>query len=77
MGNPFDIFKQMNLDDGAKGTSNLAMSPYFLRSQSTKQGGEVTMGVATESHNAISTNEAMCVMLVVNRAEYERLKTEA
>ncbi len=71
--NVFEAFHKMNLDDEANKTHNLVVSPYFLSAQKTKQGGEVRMGISDESLWELTNGKAMCVLLVLDLDEYNKL----
>lgn len=72
--NVFDVLKKMNENDINNKTKNIVVSPYFLRSQKTNRGGEVTMGVANEVFVDAMNDKIMYVLLAINKEEYNKLK---
>jgi len=76
MTNLFDIIKKMNDNDIINETNNLAVSPYMEGIDKCSRGGLVTMGVSAESFNDLITNKAMCVLLILNKEKYDKLKEE-
>lgn len=72
--NIFQIMKEINEADNVNKTQNLHFSPYFLRSQKTNKGGEVTVGVSSETFNEIYNDNMMVVLIAMNKIEYNRIK---
>jgi hypothetical protein len=75
----FQILDEMNVADTENKTALLGVCSHFVGAQKAKGGGHVTMGVPEKSvidfvlHNDEKT---IPLLLLINRAEYERIKTE-
>jgi len=76
----FQVFDEINVADGENKTANLAVSNYLLNAVKCKEGGKITMGIDdtrfTQIINqmAAGTNEKIVLLLVVDRAEYDRVE---
>jgi len=74
--NVFDVFKEMNANDEANGTATLGMCPTLVRADKTKAGGHVTMGIPGEELINIMNGTKFPVLLLLDKAEYQRLMEE-
>lgn len=72
--NIFEVFKQINEDDAANGTGNLAISNALVSANKVKAGGHVTMGTdeKTVLDIVLKQEEKIVLLLVVDRKTYNK-----
>lgn len=70
----FQILDEINVDDAKNSTRNIAVSNGFVRMDKTKEGCQVTMASDSRAMADLLTNEAIPVLLIINKEEYNKLK---
>jgi hypothetical protein len=70
------VFVEMNEADTKNKTANLVMGLDLVESKKVKAGTIVSMGIAGDMTGALFCDEVIPVLLLVNRAEYKKLKSK-
>lgn len=71
--NAFEVFKEMNINDGENNTALLAVSPYLVEAKTAKGGGHVTMGVEANVITQLMTGDRVAMLLVFDKREFDRI----
>ncbi len=70
----FQTLDDMNVADGENKTANVQVSNALVIANTAKGGGHVTMGVTREIiHTLMNKPDTICILLVVDRQEYNRV----
>lgn len=74
----FEIFDELNVADCINNTKNLQVANSLVSAKKVKGGGHVTMGVPLDLLYDIVLNQdkKIILLLVVDRKEYEKLKSK-
>ncbi len=70
----FQIIDEMNQADTANGTRLVSISNSFISGDKVKQGAKICMGADEATLMDLVTDQAIPLLIVVNREEYNRLK---
>lgn len=70
----FQAFDEINVADGKNNTKNLQVSGSLVEAKTAKGGGHVVMGVPVDVlHLLIHNPDTICILIVLNRQEYEKV----
>ena len=70
----FQILDEMNIDDAANNTANVALCPDIESADLTKKGGIVRVGIPREAFDRLFMQKGYDAMLMIyNIGEYKRL----
>lgn len=70
----FQKLDEMNVADGENNTMHLQVCSSLVEAKTAKGGGHIVMGVPAQIiHEIVIANSKMCVLLVIDKNEYERL----
>lgn len=72
----FDVLKKMNDLDSQDYISRLGVCPGVINTELTKAGTLVTMGAPSQVSNQIATGTHSVVLLVIDNAEFSKIKKE-
>lgn len=69
----FEILDKLNVRDSLQGSRLVGVSNNFVSANKAKQGAHVTMGVEEICLHQIMNDEAIVVLLVIDKKAYEEL----
>jgi len=72
--NDLELLVEANRLDTQNGTDNCKLSPHLVGADIKGKNGYVTMGVEPKNINEIIDGESLCLLVLINKKEYERLK---
>ena len=76
MKSDLQTFVDINIDDIANNTGNLGVSPFLVSANVRGKNGYVEMGVEPSTVLKLSNNEAIAVLVVIDKETYKKFKNK-
>lgn len=72
----FQILDELNYGDEKNGTSHVGVCNGMISANMTPKGTKVVMGAPAEVINDLMSGKTIPLLLLVNREQYEKIKSE-
>lgn len=72
----FEILDEMNRNDETNKTEMVAVCPDLISADLIKAGTKVCIGAPHAAINDIMNDKVIPILLLINKSEYEKIKTK-